>query len=109
MLKTETCKKYEKSQNVPSFKNKQGFFYKYQNFHTMKRQTCFNYGTAGHIARNCVQLPSTQSKKKIVQNQKVRSNRYRCSESVMTEKSKTMKNNYRKTKPSDQDWNAAKY
>ncbi|MFS7913377.1 hypothetical protein Hanom_Chr02g00141131 [Helianthus anomalus] len=35
---------------------------KYQNYHTLKQQTYFNYGIAGHIARNCVHHPIVQKR-----------------------------------------------
>ncbi|MFS7979183.1 putative transcription factor interactor and regulator CCHC(Zn) family [Helianthus anomalus] len=80
---------------------------KHQNYHALKRQTCFNCSIVGHIARNCVQLPRVQSKHKNAQNQKVKLNRSRYSEPVTTAKFEAMKNNYRKAKPSDHDGNAS--
>ncbi|MFS7944808.1 putative transcription factor interactor and regulator CCHC(Zn) family [Helianthus anomalus] len=76
--------------------------------HTLKRQTCFNCGIAGHIARNCVHLPRMSSEHKSFNNQKAKSNRTCCSKPVKVTKIEAMKNNSRKTKPSDFDWNATK-
>jgi hypothetical protein len=59
---------------------------------TMKRQTCFNCGIAGHIARNCVHPTHVHSKHQNAHNPKV----------------KPTKLQHHWAKPSDFDWNAPK-
>jgi hypothetical protein len=58
----------------------------------MKRQTCFNCGIAGHIARNCIHPPHVHSKHLNAHLPKVKPNQ--------------MHNHW--AKPSDFDWNAPK-
>ncbi|KAJ0714647.1 putative transcription factor interactor and regulator CCHC(Zn) family [Helianthus annuus] len=76
-----------------------------QNAFYLKRQTCFNYGIAGHIARNCTHRPYIPYH---VQNQRVTPKDKYHSKPIKVSSPKSMKNVNPKVKPSNRDWNAAK-
>ncbi|KAJ0633684.1 putative transcription factor interactor and regulator CCHC(Zn) family [Helianthus annuus] len=76
-----------------------------QNVFYLKRQTCFNCGIAGHIARNCTRRPYVPY---YMQNQRVTPKGNYHSKPMKVSSPKAMKNVNPKVKPSDGDWNAAK-
>ncbi|MFS7975402.1 putative transcription factor interactor and regulator CCHC(Zn) family [Helianthus anomalus] len=76
-----------------------------QNAFYIKRQTCFNCGIAGHIARNYTNRPYVPY---YMQNQRVTPKGNYHSKPMKVSSPKAMKNVNSKVKPSDGDWNAAK-